>query len=293
MISRTNTFQHIESYFSRRFLELADGNTVAYREVQPEESNQVCVIIHGLTGTSYSMLLLADAYRKKGFQTIVVDLPGHGGSTTIPVEDMSSLARWLHVVLQEICPSHRLALLLGDSFGASVVLAYAQRYALLPTTSIILAAPIPLIHPVLSIVDRLFSRVPDTIARQIYYTNHFLLSVRIRFLLAQWRRPDYRYYVAECIAIEGAQANHRYAEMVLMPANMRSNPFLSPLSEQLANQTVIMYGDTDRVAGSRAARYLRKWGNSAHIVQVPQCGHLIHIEGISDIIDASVGKQNH
>ena len=293
MTSRTNTFQHIESYFFRRSLELADGNVVAYREVQPEGGNQVFVIIHGLTGTSYSMLLLADAYRKKNFQTIVIDLPGHGGSTPIPVDDMSSLARWLHDVLQEVCPKHQPTLLLGDSFGASVVLAYAQRYTLPPTTSIILAAPIPLIHPVLSIVDRLFSRVPDAIARQIYYTNRFLLSIRIRFLLAQWRRTDYRQYVAECIAVEGAQANHRYAEMILMPANIRSNPFLSPLSKQLASQTVIMYGDADRVAGSRAAQYLQKWGYSAHIVQVPQCGHLIHIEGISDIIDASVSKQDH
>ena len=112
-------------------------------------------------------------------------------------------------------------------------------------------------------------------------------------MLPQWRRTDYRQYVAECIAVEGAQANHRYAEMILMPANIRSNPFLSPLSKQLASQTVIMYGDADRVAGSRAAQYLQKWGYSAHIVQVPQCGHLIHIEGISDIIDASVSKQDH
>lgn len=280
-----NELKQAAKFFNTHSLRLADnGATVHYREAQ-EGSTKACVILHGLTGTSYSMLLLADAYRRRGWRVVVPDLPGHGSSSAIPVKHMHDLADWLYAVLRQLCPEP--TVLVGDSFGSSVALTYAQKYRLSPVTRLVLGAPIPTLDSVLKVVDRVFACTPDAAARRLYYTNRLLLGMRTNFLLAQRHRSDYRRLVEECIAIEGAQANHRYAEMVLMGANIDNNPFKIPLSEDLVGRTAVVYGDTDRLSGKRAARYLQEWAADAQVVEVPQCGHLVHIEGISAMLDAS------
>ena len=276
-----NVLREASSRFCQKVAHLSNGKIVAYREAQ-HNIKQTCVIIHGLTGTSYSMLLLADAYRKHGWRVVVLDLPGHGDSSTIPARNMNDLADWLHETLQLVCPNP--AIIVGNSFGSSVVLAYIQKYQISLTTRIILSAPIPVFHPILQVIDRVFACTPDTIARRIYYTNRLLLGFRTNFLLARRDRFDYRQIVAECIATEGPQVHHQYAEMVLMKANLHSNPFSKPLPRYLLSQVVVVYGDTDRLAGERAMNYLQKWAAKLRIIEIAQCGHLVHIEGITEIV---------
>ena len=56
-----NELKQAAKFFNTRWLHMADsGAAVHYREAQ-EDNAKTCVILHGLTGTSYSMLLLADA----------------------------------------------------------------------------------------------------------------------------------------------------------------------------------------------------------------------------------------
>ncbi len=249
-----------------------------YREANPVAGRTI-VVVHGLTGTSASMLFMAAAFAKRGDRVVVLDLPGHGHSSTIPVVNMDDLAVWLHEVLHGVLRLQEFVLV-GNSFGSSVCLAYAHKYGLPANSRMVLSAPIPSISPLLALPDRALSYVPGAIMKKLYYANRLAEPFRIWYLLANPRDKTLYGKVSDCIRTEGPLVQHRYAGRVLMPANIRSNVFSRALPDDIARRTAIVFGAKDQLAGKRARDTLRNWHPDVDVVEVDHSGHLVHIEAI-------------
>lgn len=261
------------------------GANAVYYEANPRAKSTV-VLVHGLTGSHYSMLALAAEWVERGYRVLVPDLPGHGESDVVEVKDMADLAGWLNVAIEQMHPGKDYTLF-GYSFGSHIALAYARRQAKPGQLRLVLSAPIPMtVRPVLHILDRVLARLPDTIARRLYYENHMLEAFRVNYLLTNRNNVSFRRCTAEGIEVEGKFAKHRYASMQLMGASLRANPFQIPLDDWLKSSTVVIYGQRDNVSGAKTPAYMRKWSKGARVIEVEGCGHLLHIEAIEEMTGA-------
>ena len=121
-------FGAIRDLPSVRYYTARDGTKLAYRAYPGIAGKGVIVMLHGSTGNSAVMHLLAGAFQARGHTVYALDLRGHGdnkplgevsypGQLTDDLHDFSSY-------LQKWNPGER-TLLLGHSSGGSLTLKFA------------------------------------------------------------------------------------------------------------------------------------------------------------------------
>lgn len=260
------------------------GSRVFYREANPSAKRTI-IVVHGITGTHYSMLQAAGVWAESSDHVIVLDLPGHGKSDKIPIKDFTDLADWLHQFIEQVFPNGDF-LLMGNSFGSNICAAYAQTHGLRGNSTMVLGAPIPRINRLLYPIERLTARLSDKIAMQIYYTNPLVEPVRISILLARRRDQELRLRVQECMRSEGPLVQHSYAFGSMMPANYTYKPFSRPVDSNLKDRVLAVIGKDDTVAGRKSAEVISNWLGSDRVIVVPKCGHLVHIEAVPELTKA-------
>ena len=265
--------------FHSKYIQLINGASVHYVEANPQGVRTV-IIVHGITGTHYSMLPMASEWMRLGDRVLVVDLPGHGRSNRIAVASFDDMAHWLHEVIQQLCPAQSFVLV-GNSFGSGVCAQYARIYGLREECGMVLGAPIPTLAPTMQKLERITSRLPEKIMQAIYYSNRLAEPLRISILLRQHHNKNARHLVSEMIRNEGPLVQHRYAFGVLMPSYYRANVFSTPLPKDIRRRTIVVHGDADRLAGREVYMLMQDFmKGSGNVVVAPRCGHLVHVEAI-------------
>lgn len=245
-------------------------------------ASQPIFVVHGLTGTHYSMLQMAGVWAEDGKHVIAVDLPGHGASDEIEINDFDDVTDWLAQVIEALIPKGDF-LLIGNSFGCGVCVAYTRKYGLRGASRMILTAPIPAISRLFHQAERLTAAVNDTVARALYYQNRLLEPLRIAVLLGDWTNKKLRARVSESIRSEGYLVNHQYAFLKLMPANYVAKPLSKELPVEVAERTMSFSGEKDRIAPCDVHDQMQEVIGSSRVVKIKGCGHLVHIEGIDAI----------
>lgn len=89
-----------------------------------DPAKPTALMLHGALGAA-TVLLGAAAVFAQRFEPILVDLPGHGRSTPLPVPDVPSFARVIAGLIDQSF-ADRPPVLVGESFGGLVALAAAR-----------------------------------------------------------------------------------------------------------------------------------------------------------------------
>ena len=276
--------------FTEHTLRLARNVNVYYREANPN-GRRTIIVVHGITGTHYSMLQAAGVWAEAGDHVIAIDLPGHGKSDPIAIRSFHDLADWLHEVIEKVYPEGDY-ILMGNSFGSNVCAGYASIYGLRGGSSMVLGAPIPSINRVLRSIERLTATLPNRLTLRIYYANRAVEPLRMMVLLGQQKNQEARKMLRESIRSEGPLVRHRYAFGHLMPHYYAYDPYSRELPDDVACRTIAVIGEKDRVAGRTSIRAMQRWLGDDRVKRVPHSGHLVHIEAVPELTEAIALSQN-
>ena len=278
------TLAEYAKLFRSDTLTLESGRKVHYAEAN-KDAKKTIIIVHGITGTHYSMLQMAGPWAERGDHIIAVDLPGHGKSDRIAIGDFTHLADWLHEVIVALYPKGAFVLV-GNSFGSSVCMAYAYQYGLRGNSGLVLGAPIPDVHKVVRTFEKISTRLPDKLVSLVYYQNHLIELVRMWALLSTLRSKKLRAHLRESLRSEAAFVQHSYAFRQLMPHNYEYSPFARTIDDLLRRKTRVVYGTKDRIAGKNVGKAMRQWIGDDYVIEVKNSGHLVHVEAVPELTEA-------
>jgi pimeloyl-ACP methyl ester carboxylesterase len=270
--------------FEAHTISLASGATAHYREAN-RGAKRTIIIIHGITGTHYSMLQMAGLWAERGDHVIAIDLPGHGKSDRVTISEFNHLADWLNEVILAIYPSGDFVLV-GNSFGSSVGAAYARKYGLRGKSGLILGAPIPSVNKLLQKLEKLSTYLPDVLIRKVYYENALLELIRMRVLLAKLSPQQVRRIVRDMIRTEAVLVQHGYAFGHLMPYNYEADPLGAPFANDIRRRTRVIHGNKDRIAGRDVHKRMVKVAGQENVIVVKNSGHLVHVEALPELTRA-------
>ena len=103
---------------SREFTEktLQNGAISFSLLVANESAPKSIVLVHGVTGNKYDMVVVGREYARRGYAVYIPDLPGHGAAPFMEVYSFTDLSKWLHVFITSI--GRTPDVLMGNSFGS-------------------------------------------------------------------------------------------------------------------------------------------------------------------------------
>lgn len=285
-MKKLQSLAYYEQFFEHKITQLEDGHVVSYRESNPDAEKTI-VVVHGITGTHYSMLQMAGAWAERGAHVIALDLPGHGGSDRIQAKHFKDIADWLHEVITHLSLTQTLTLV-GNSFGSAVCFSYLCHYDLPKGSNVVLGAPTPTISRLSTRLEQASKLFPERLLNYAYYRNRLVESIRMRVLLADIKNDHLRDRLRESLRSEAKAVQHKYA-MSLTALMARDKPFYQPLrSDDVQYQITVIHGDTDKIAHPEVNRHMREILPYATIIEAPKSGHLVHIEAL-DSLDRAVG----
>lgn len=275
------TLAYYATFFEEKMVRLPDGKKVFYREANPG-AGQAILVVHGITGTHYSMLQMAGVWAERGSHVIVVDLPGHGRSDRIHAEHFRDLADWLAAVIRQLVPAQPITLV-GNSFGSSVCFSYLSHYELPTGSRVVLGAPTPIISRLSSTLEQASKLIPEWLLNYGYYRNPLVEFIRMAVLLADLRNDLMRLRLRESLRGEAKVVQHKYA-MSLTALMARDKPYELPLkSDEIHENIHVVYGDSDKIAHGRTGEVMVQILPRAQIIRAQKCGHLVHIEAIASL----------
>ncbi len=108
-------------------LEVAGHETYAYTGARPLDRRRPAIVfLHGAANDHSVWALQSRYFAHHGFDTLAVDLPGHGRSAGAPLPSVEAIADWFAQLLR--AAGIERTLLIGHSLGALAVLEAASRY---------------------------------------------------------------------------------------------------------------------------------------------------------------------
>lgn len=285
MVSATTSLREAAQLFEGRHVTLR-GRRYHYRQANPEGTHTI-VVVHGVTGTGYSMLRMAVTWADRGYRVLLPDLPGHGHSDNLPLERLEGLAEWLDDFLRETTQDGPVTLV-GNSFGSMVIYIYAAQYRVPNQMRIVLGAPTPMISASSRILFRLSKLVPLPLARRLFY-NPFADFIRVWGYMGDVRNRYNRKLLWEALSQESPLVRHRYAQD-LITLQHRERPFYTyELPADVLARTAVVTGRRDIIAGRRTKREMERLMPGARILHPPRSGHFVHIEALEAMDEAVWG----
>jgi pimeloyl-ACP methyl ester carboxylesterase len=244
-----------------------------------ESAEKAIVIVHGVTGNKYDMVVVGREYTRKGYAVYIPDLPGHGDANPIKVTGFNDLSDWLHTYMQAI--GRTPDLLMGNSFGSAICYSFARRGLMAESTRLILACPTPEIAPMSRALRRASGLLPENwISAQ--YNAAWAIRFRTLYLLTggsseakRWLEESERWKIA---FLDVKVAND--FSMLLQT----DNPYrLSPLPTEVQKRTMVAVGAKDNVITKGALPLLRELLPQAQFVVIPRVGHILHFEAYKEL----------
>lgn len=100
-----------------------------YWDGAPSPAKGLVVLLHSYSTSSMSMLFDSTAFQVKGYNTLLVDLLGHGENKDSPVSFGPQDIKRLHTLIQHVQTDSELPLILyGKSYGTSIAAQYIEAY---------------------------------------------------------------------------------------------------------------------------------------------------------------------
>lgn len=284
MSNDDKTLAHYAALFQEKTVVLPGRKTVFYRESHPGHGRPI-LVVHGITGTHYSMLQMAGAWAERGRHVIVVDLPGHGRSDRITAVHFRDLGDWLHLVIRQLLPGQPITLV-GNSFGSAVCFSYLSHYDLPDASRVVLGAPTPVISRLSYWLEQASRLFPEWMLNHAYYRNPLVEFIRMSVLLADIRNDLMRARLRESLRSESKVVQHKYA-MSLTKLMARDQPFQQALKSSKIHQDIyIVHGDRDKIAHRDTGEIMIRLLPGAHVIRADKCGHLVHIEAVPSLNQA-------
>ena len=272
---------YYEQLFTLKSMLLPGGEKVVYREANPHAKKTI-VVVHGITGTHYSMLQMAGPWAERGARVIMPDLPGHGGSDRIAVKRFNEIADWLHVVIKKFDIDGPFTLV-GNSFGSAVCFSYICLNDLPDGSRVVLGAPTPTISLLSTRLEQASKLFPEWMLNHWYYRNRLVEWIRMKVLLADMKNDMLRDRLRESLRSEAKVVQHKYA-MTLTGLMAHDRPFSQKLrSPEIQDHIYVVFGDKDKIAGPDVAEQMRAILPHAIMLRAKNCGHLVHIEATASL----------
>lgn len=251
--------------------------------------HEPAVLVHGLGGNSLNWVDLADQLSDR-LDCAALDLPGFGSSDPPADRDYTLVghARAAAAVADALFPGRRVHLF-GNSMGGSVAVDLAarspERVATLCLVSPALPARIPRrtnVHiPVMAVPrvgEALFGRYQGVdVARRVQATYDLCFAVPARLqdqrraeAEEEMRRRDGLPWVREAFvgSVQGLLAT--YVD--------RGPDRPWQLARRVQAPTLLVYGRKDKLVDARAAHRATGAFRSAHVVVLPDAGHIAQVE---------------
>ena len=115
----------------------------AYTGGKPFDPALPCVVfIHGALNDHSVWTLLARSLAHHGHSVLAVDLPGHGRSVGLPLDNVEALAHWVWALLDAAGVGH--AALVGHSMGSLIALEAAAQQPARATHLVMVATAYPM-----------------------------------------------------------------------------------------------------------------------------------------------------
>lgn len=255
------------------------GNLSFPSLIANESAEKAIVIVHGVTGNKYDMVVVGREYARKGYAVYIPDLPGHGDAHPMSVTGFSDLSDWLRAYIQAI--GRTPDLLMGNSFGSAICYSFAQRGLMAASTRLILACPTPEIAPMSRALRRAGGLLPENwISAQ--YNAAWAIRFRTLYLLTggsseakHWLEESERWK----IAFLDVKVANDFSKLL-----QTDNPYYSqPLPIETQKRITVVMGAKDNVITKGALPLLRELLPLARFVVIPRVGHILHFEAYKEL----------
>ena len=246
-----------------------------------ESAEKAIVIVHGVTGNKYDMVVVGREYARKGYAVYLPDLPGHGDAPVIDVTSFNDLSDWLHAYMQVI--GRTPDILMGNSFGSAVCYSYAQQGFLADSTQLVLACPTPEIATMSRALRRAGGLLPENwVSAQ--YNAAWAIRFRTAYLLMGGSN-DARQWLEESERWKIAFLNIKTANGFSMLLQTDNPYYLPPLPIDTQKRITIVIGKKDNVITKEALPFLRTILPHARFLIIPNIGHILHFEAYKQLGD--------
>lgn len=240
------------------------------RSLDPERPT--VVFVHGAALDHTVWTMFARYFARHGYNTIALDLPGHGRSEGPPLDRIEALSEWLDATLDDIGVAR--AVLIGHSLGSLICLRHAattQRVHALGLVGIGLPMPVT---PLL--LDA---------AKDNRHDAFDMLTIWGHSAKAQLGG-----YAAPGVWMLGSQLklNERTPPGVLYADLTACNEYEAGLGDaaNIKCPTLLLLGERDMMTPVRATRELSGAVRDVHTVILEGCGHALMAEQPNGVLDA-------
>lgn len=244
-----------------------------------ESAPRSVVLMHGVTGNKFDMVVVGREYVRKGYAVYIPDLPSHGAAPAIEITSFMDLSEWLAAFIRAI--GRAPDVLLGDSFGAAVCYHFAQSGMLSTTTQLILACPTPKIATLSRALREASGLLPENwVARP--YNASWAIQFRTKYLL-MGESHEARQWLEESERMKKAFLNVKMANAVSVLLRT-DNPYDGiGLPHDIQRRTAVVVGAKDNVITKDSLSLLRELLPASRFVVVPNAGHILHFEAYEQL----------
>jgi len=254
------------------------GATTAYWEYGDPAASLTIVAVHGFRGDHHGLEPVVA--HLDGFRVISPDLPGFGETPAVPGRrhDLALYAEWLAAFVDAVSPG---AVVLGHSFGS--IVAAAAVAGGLATPSLVLVNPIgaPALEGPRGILTRLAvfyywagARLPAPLGEALLRNRFVVRGMSVA--MVKTRDAGLRRFVHEQ---HDAYFSGFADRDVLHEAFVTSvSNDVREFAPRIGVRTLLVAAQKDDITPIEAERTLATLFTDAHLVEIPDVGHLIHYE---------------
>lgn len=256
----TSLMDDIQSWcddLDKKTVNLGGVKTVIY---STRGSGPVTLLVHGINGDYHGMALLATKIKGK---KVLVDLPGHGKSSTPEWSDLDSLRQWfgeLATFVSKTYSNGKIRRIIAHSFGCFAIKEFRS-------TPIIFISPVlrpkPFLNKVSSAANKLFK---SKILIKIYNQTTFS-AVRGFFMFRHKTKKNFRFIHWVATKDHLTTVEQRRYQAKLSDAVKQGN-YWSSISPE-----IVIYGKYDRISKVKSVADAQSAFPSAKIVALDS-GHL-------------------
>lgn len=252
--------------------------------VANESAPKSIVLVHGVTGNKYDMVVVGREYARRGYAVYIPDLPGHGAAPFMEVYSFTDLSKWLRTFIASI--GRTPDVLMGNSFGSAVCYHFAQMGLLPEATQLVLACPTPKIATLSRALREASGRLPEQWV-SVPYNTSWAIQFRTKYLI-MGPSLQAREWLEESERMKKAFLNVKMANAVSMLLQT-DNPYDGVgLSPEVQHRTTVVVGAKDNVITKDSLSLLRKRMPAARFIVVPEVGHILHFEAYQQLGKAVV-----
>lgn len=141
-----------------------------YRNSPVADAKGLVILLHSYGADAESVYFDSTALQLKGYNTVVIDLMGHGNNSSVKASFGPEDIKRLNSLIEELTESaERPLLFYGKSYGASIAAQYAERYD--NVDGLILIAPMTHFTQAATIASRAINPILKTLISEKWLTQ--------------------------------------------------------------------------------------------------------------------------